>query len=101
MVNVVRALNLARGVAHDGEGRVLGGHAASVVGDAQIVHAASGDFRLDIAGPRVDGVFHELLHGVHRALHHFARGDLAGGDRIQYMYHRHLLTLLCLLTEAE
>lgn len=91
VVDIVRAGDLARGVAHDGELRVFRRHAAAVVSHAEVGEAASGDLRLDLPRPGVHGVFHKFLHGVYRAFDDFSRGDLARRDLVQYVNERHYL----------
>ena len=67
-------------MAQEGHTRVLGGHAAAVVGDADIGGPAGAQLHGDVPGPGVKGVFHQLLDDGSRPLHH-----LAGGDEIRHM----------------
>ncbi len=72
-------VQLARRVPREGQPRVLGAHAAAVVGYFYICRAAA--FKLDrqLFGSRVKGVFHELLYDRRGPL-----DDLAGGDHISH-----------------
>ena len=55
--------------------RVLGGHAAAVVGNADEGHAAVLDFDGDARCARVNGVFHQLLDDGGGAFNHLACGN--------------------------
>ena len=68
---------LARRVAQESGGQLVGRDAAAVVGHTQIGHPAVLQLDGDVPRARVDGVFHELLDDARRAL-----DDLAGGDEI-------------------
>mgnify|MGYP007106197413 CR=1 FL=1 len=74
--DVVHVLDLAGGVAFDGEEGVVAVHAAAVVGDAEEFLAAVDGFDFDVGGPGVDGVFDEFLEGGGGALDDFAGRDL-------------------------
>ena len=71
---------LGGGVAHEGDARVLGGHALAVVLDSYIGRAAVADLDGNAVGACVKGVLHELLDDGGGALHH-----LAGGDHIRHV----------------
>ena len=73
-------MELGGGVAHEGDARVLGGHAAAVVGHADIGGPAAAQLHGHRVGPGVKGVFHQLLDHRRGAFDH-----LAGGDHIGHM----------------
>ena len=60
--------------------RVVGAHAAAVIGDAQEGHAAVLNLHGNVSGSGVHGVFQQFLDDAGRTLHH-----LAGGDEIGHM----------------
>ncbi len=60
----------------EGQPGVAGADPRAVVGDEDALHSAAGNFDLDAAGPRVQGVFDQLLDDRRRALYNLARGDL-------------------------
>ena len=70
-------LQLAGGVALEGQPDLPGGNALAIVRDAQVFDAAAPQLHRDVGSPRVDGVFHQFLHHGGRAFHHLARGDLS------------------------
>ena len=81
--------NLAGCVALKGQAHLLGGNAAAVVGDAQVLDAALAQFHGHVVRARVDAVFHQLLDGGSRTLHHLARGDLPDDLGGQFSDNRH------------
>ena len=72
---VARLGKLAGRMALDGERQGLGPHAAAVVRDLDPADAALQEGDRDAAGPGVDRVLHQLLHGGGRPLHHLAGSD--------------------------
>ncbi len=91
----VRIVQLAGGVAQEGDARVLRAHAAAVVRDADGFHASGANFHGDIPCVRVDGVFHQLLYRAGGTLHHLASGDQVrhmGGENIDNRNGTHLLS---------
>ena len=86
-----RIAQLARRVAQKGDARVLGRHAAAVVRDAQIRHAAAANLHRDGAGAGVNRVFDELLHHRGGPLHDLARGNQVsnvGGEDLDVRHMR-------------
>ena len=83
---------LAGGVAQEGDPGVLGGHPAAVVGHADELRAAAGEFYRYVARPGVHGVLNELLHRRGRALHHLARRNQVGDVGGEYVYSGHDIT---------
>ena len=81
-------------MAQEGHARVLGRHAAAVVGDADIGRAAPADLHGHVFGPGVEGVLHQLLDHGGRALHHLARGDQIRHMRGEYVNDWHKITSL-------
>ena len=79
-LQIVLGAQLAGGVAEEGGLQLLRRDAAAVVGHPQKGHPPVGDLHRDGAGPRVNGVLHELLGHRRGALHH-----LAGGDQVGHM----------------
>ena len=79
-LQVARLAELAGRVAQKGGGRVLGAHAAAVVGHPQKGHAAVLYFHGNIFRPRVNGVFDQLLCRACGTIH-----DLARCDQIRHM----------------
>lgn len=77
-VEVGGFVDLAGGVAFEGEEGVFAVHAGAVVLDPHEGAAAVGELDLDAGGAGVEGVFHQLLHHGGGALHHLAGGDLVG-----------------------
>jgi len=73
---IVGILNLARGVAGQGQLQLPGGNAASVVHDADHFRSAALGGHVDSRGTGVDGVLHQLLDDARGALDHLAGGDL-------------------------
>ena len=72
---VLVGCDLARGVALDGQQRVVPQHAGAVVGDPDHRLPALLDVDQDARGPGVERVFHQLLHHRRRPLHHLAGRD--------------------------
>ena len=81
----LRIVQLARRVAQKRDARVLGRHAAAVVGHAQIGRAAAAQLHRHGAGPGVERVFHQLLDHGGGPL-----DDLARGDQIRKMRRENL-----------
>ena len=77
---IARLAELARRVAQKGGGRVLGAHAAAVVGHAQKGHAAVLYFHGNIFCTRVNGVFDQLLCRACGTVH-----DLTRRDQVRHM----------------
>ena len=77
---IVGTAQLAGGVTEKGCLRVVGAHAAAVVGDAQKGHAAVLNLHCNVFGPGVHGVFQQLLDDAGRTLHH-----LTGGNEVGHM----------------
>ena len=75
---IVGALDLAGGVAGDGQAQLVLGDAAAVVAHRDALHAAAFDFDFHRTGTGVDAVLDQLLDDGGRALDHFASGDLVG-----------------------
>ena len=75
-------------VALDGEGEVIGVHAATVVGNADQRTTGRFDAHRDAARPGVDRVLDQFLDGGGGALHHLAGGDAVDQDRVEAA-HRH------------
>ena len=89
-----RVAQLARRMAQKGDARVLGRHAAAVVRDAQIRHAAAADLHRDGARAGVDRVFDKLLHHRGGPLHDLTRGDQirhVGGEYLDVRHGNQLL----------
>jgi hypothetical protein len=82
-VEVRRRVDLARGVRGHGQGQLVVDDAVTVVGDPDQVAAAVFDGDVDVRGPGVEGVLHELLDDAGRPLDHFAGGDLVYDERRQ------------------
>ena len=80
---------------------ILFRHAAAVVGDTDISHAAVCDFHLNGRGTGVHCIFHQFLHCIHRTLHHLTGGYLVGGDFIQNMNNCHYLPSLASLLKRK
>ena len=87
---------LGGGVAQESDPGVLGGHAAAVVGDADIGHAAPADLHGDVPGAGVKGVLHQLLDDGGGPLHHLARGDQIRHMGRQNIDNRHMITSLAI-----
>ena len=62
-------------VAQEGGAGILGAHAAAVVGDAQVRHAAILDLDGDLGGTGIHGIFKQFLGYGGRTLHHLTGGD--------------------------
>ncbi len=83
-------------MAQEGGLRILGGHAAAVVRDAQEGHAAVLQLDGDIVRARVDRVLDQLLGGAGGTLHDLAGCDQVGDVRGKLLNFRHLDHLLFL-----
>ena len=75
---VVGRAQLGGGVALKGQQRVVAVHAAAVVGHPDQPPPARFHIHADARGPRVQGVFQQLLHHRRRTVHHLAGGNLVG-----------------------
>ena len=69
------AANLAGGMALEGQGNVLPGHALAVVADPDEGRAVALHQHRDLACAGIEGVVHQLLDHRRRPLHHLAGGD--------------------------
>ena len=74
---IVRIVELAGGVAGEGQRQVVGVDAAAVVGDANQLDAALLHVHVDATGAGVEGVFEQFLEDAGRPF-----DDLAGGDLV-------------------
>ena len=83
---VVIAGEFAGGVLGERQSQFLGGDAAAIVGDADEVPAAFGDFDGDVGRAGVDGVFDEFFDDRGRALDHLAGGDAINQRRRKLLY---------------
>jgi len=92
-VEVIGLGDLARGVALEGEQRVVARQAAAVVLHAQERPPTVAKFHLDPRGAGVEGVFDQLLHHRGRPLDHLAGGDLVGDPVGQDADFRHAVKL--------
>src|SRR5439155_9093295 len=86
---VVGGLQLAGGVAGEGEGQILGGDAAAVIGDADQLRAALLDLDVDARAAGIDAVLQQLLEDAGRALDDLAGGDFGDDIRGQLTNTRH------------
>ena len=80
---------LAGGVAQAADPRVLRGHAAAVVGDADTLPSPAADVHHHALRPGVKGVLHQLLDGAGGLVHHLARGDEIGhmgGEKLNFRH---------------
>ena len=75
-LQIVQAGDLAGGVALQGQGQLILGDAAAIIGHPDAPHAALLKLHLDGGGAGVHGVFQHLLEHRSGALHHLAGGDL-------------------------
>jgi len=75
-------MDLAGGVAQDGEAGVFRGHSRAVVPDQYPGGAAVPQLDLHAGGPGVQGVLDQLLDHGGRAVDHLARRDLLGDPGI-------------------
>ena len=80
---------LARCVAQECNARILGAHAAAIVGNADVCHSAAADFYCNVFCACINRVFGKLLHCGSRALHHLARRDKVGNVGGEYIDIRH------------
>ena len=71
------------GVALDAEREIVRVHASAVVDDANQTPPTCLDHDIDVAGPRVDRVLDELLHGGGRALDDLACRDAVDEDGVE------------------
>src|SRR5262249_52325535 len=78
---VVGVLQLARGVAGEGQAQVVLVDAAAVIDDADAVDAALLDLDVDARAAGVHRVLQQFLDDAGRALNDLARGDL--GDHLR------------------
>ena len=85
----VLVMELRRGVAQEGDARVLGRHAAAIVRDADERRAAALYFDGDGLCTGVKGVFHQLLDDGGGTLDDLARGDHIGNVWGEYIYNGH------------
>src|SRR5690606_8067711 len=69
-------VNLAGGVAHKSQVRLLGGDARTVVDDADKLLSPAFHLDADAGRARVDGIFNQLFDDGGRAFDHFACRDL-------------------------
>ena len=72
-VKVLCHLNFTRGVAANGYGKILGCHAAAVVGDAHKSHTTVLNFNSDAIRSRVNRVLHQLLDDRCRTVYNLSR----------------------------
>ena len=91
-LQVVLRADLAGGVAEEGRLHVAGFHAAAVVGDTDIGHAAVLDLHREGGRSGVDGVFHQLLYHGGGTFHHLAGGNEVGNVGFQYLNAGHCAT---------
>ena len=84
-LQILRAGNLAGGMALEGHADIAGGNAAAVIRHAEIADSPIADFHRHSAGARVKAVFHQLLDGRGRAFNHLARGNFADNLVIQQL----------------
>ena len=75
---VVRGLQLRRGMPLKAHTGVLGGHARSIVEDLDGSATGIQDVYLNGCGSGIDGILHELLHDRSRSLDDFTSRNLVG-----------------------
>ena len=75
-LQVLQGGDLAGGMARQGQGQLVVGDAAAVVGDLEQLGAARGQLHLDRPRARVHAVLQQLLEGSGGPLHHLPSGDL-------------------------
>ena len=74
-VEQIAAVDLGGGVTRQRQGQILGAHATAIIGDADQRLAAMGHLDQHAPRPRVERVFHQLLHRRGRTFHDLARRD--------------------------
>ena len=79
-IDIFHAADLARGMAVEGHAGIDGRHAATVVDDLDQVLAAVAEVDLHGPGPRIERIFHHLLHHRSGPVDHLTRRDLIGDD---------------------
>ena len=82
-------LNLAGGVAQKGGLRILRLHAAAVIGDPNVAHAAPLDLHRHRSGASINGILRQLLHHAGRTLYHLTGSDQIGHMAFQTVDFRH------------
>ena len=77
-------------MAQEGGAGILGGHAAAIVRDPQKGHAAVPDFKGDLGGTGIHGVFQQFLGNAGGTLHHLTGGNQIGdmGGELNDFGHR-------------
>ena len=73
---ILRAPDLARGVASEGQLRIGAVHATAVVIHSDQAHSALRDRDTDAGGLGVEGIFNQLLDDRGRAFDNLSSGDL-------------------------
>ena len=89
-LQILRAAQLAGGMAQKGGFDIFRFNAAAVVGNAQKGHASVLQLYGDVLCPRVDGVFHQLLGGTGGTFHHLSGGNQVGNMGGELLNFRHV-----------
>ncbi len=80
LVEILDVVQLAGGVAFEGQQRIVAQHAAAVVANADEAPARVLHLDAKVVAARVERVFQQFFHSRRRTLDHFARGDFIGDN---------------------